>query len=50
MAVLDLDRPESMLFRASVAESLAVLAGDRRMSPDTEALELPDLLTYWRAL
>jgi hypothetical protein len=30
MAVLELDRPESMLFRSSVAESLAVLAGDRR--------------------
>ena len=30
MAVLELDRPESMLFRSSVAESFAVLAGDRR--------------------
>lgn len=29
MAVLELDRPESMLFRSSVAESFAVLAGDR---------------------
>ena len=30
MAVLELDRPESMTFRSSVAESLAVLAGDQR--------------------
>ena len=30
MAVLELDRPESMLFRSSVAESLAVLAGEQR--------------------
>ena len=30
MAVLELDRPESMLFRSSVAESFAVLAGDQR--------------------
>jgi hypothetical protein len=29
MAVLELDRPESMLFRSSVAESLAVLAGEQ---------------------
>ena len=30
MAVLELDRPESMIFRSSVAESLAVLAGEQR--------------------
>jgi hypothetical protein len=30
IAVLELDLPESMLFRSSVAESLAVLAGDQR--------------------
>ena len=30
MAVLELDRPESLLFRSSVAESLAVLAGEQR--------------------
>ena len=30
MAVLEIDRPESMLFRSSVAESLAVLAGEQR--------------------
>jgi len=30
MAVLELDRPESMTFRSSVAESLAVLAGEQR--------------------
>ena len=30
MAVLELDRPESMVFRSSVAESLAILAGDQR--------------------
>lgn len=30
MAVLELDRPESMLFRSSVVESLAVLAGEQR--------------------
>ena len=30
MAVLELDRPESTLFLSSVAESLAVLAGDQR--------------------
>ena len=30
IAVLELDRAESMVFRSSVAESLAVLAGDRR--------------------
>jgi len=29
MAVLELDRPESMVFRSSVAESLAVLAGEQ---------------------
>ena len=29
-AVLELDRPESILFRSSVAESMAVLAGDQR--------------------
>ena len=29
MAVLELDRPESMTFRSSVAESLAVLAGEQ---------------------
>ncbi len=29
MAVLELDRPESILFRSSVAESLAVLAGEQ---------------------
>ena len=29
MAVLELDRPESLLFRSSVAESLAVLAGEQ---------------------
>jgi hypothetical protein len=29
-AVLELDRPESILFRSSVAESIAVLAGDQR--------------------
>ncbi len=28
-AVLELDRPESILFRSSVAESIAVLAGDQ---------------------
>jgi len=30
IAVLELDRTESMLFRSSVAESLAILAGDQR--------------------
>jgi hypothetical protein len=30
MAVLELDRPESMTFRSSVAESLAVLAGEQQ--------------------
>lgn len=30
MAVLELDRPESILFRSSVAESLAVLAGEQQ--------------------
>ena len=30
MAVIELDRPESMTFRSSVAESLAVLAGEQR--------------------
>ena len=30
MAVLEIDRPESMIFRSSVAESLAVLAGEQR--------------------
>ncbi len=30
IAVLELDRPESTFFLSSVAESLAVLAGDRR--------------------
>jgi len=30
MAVLELDRPESMIFRSSMAESLAVLAGEQR--------------------
>ena len=30
MAVLELDRPESMVFRSSVAQSLAVLAGEQR--------------------
>jgi hypothetical protein len=30
MAVLELDRPASMVFRSSVAESLAILAGDQR--------------------
>ena len=30
IAVLELDRPESMTFRSSVAESLAVLAGEQR--------------------
>ncbi len=30
MAVLELDRPESLVFRSSVAESLAILAGDQR--------------------
>jgi len=30
MAVLELDRSESMTFRSSVAESLAVLAGEQR--------------------
>ena len=29
MAVLELDRPESLVFRSSVAESLAVLAGEQ---------------------
>ncbi|HEX4127103.1 MAG TPA: hypothetical protein VHX67_05945 [Acidimicrobiales bacterium] len=29
MAVLELDRPDSILFRSSVAESLAVLAGEQ---------------------
>jgi hypothetical protein len=29
-AVLELDQPESILFRSSVAESIAVLAGDQR--------------------
>jgi hypothetical protein len=29
VAVLELDRAESMVFRSSVAESLAVLAGDQ---------------------
>jgi hypothetical protein len=30
IAVFELDRPESVLFRSSVAESLAVLAGEQR--------------------
>jgi len=30
IAVLELDRGESMVFRSSVAESLAILAGDQR--------------------
>lgn len=30
MAILELDRPESLLFRSSVAESLAVLAGEQQ--------------------
>ena len=30
MAVLELDRPDSMVFPSSVAESLAILAGDQR--------------------
>jgi hypothetical protein len=30
MAVLELDRPGSMTFRSSVAESLAILAGEQR--------------------
>jgi hypothetical protein len=30
IAVLELDRAESMVFRSSVAESLAILAGDQR--------------------
>jgi hypothetical protein len=39
-AVLELDRKESTLFLSSVAESLAVLAGDRRSPPGSS----------WRAL
>jgi hypothetical protein len=30
MAILELDRPESMLFRSALAQSLAVLAGQQR--------------------
>jgi len=30
VAVIELDRPESITFRSSVAESLAVLAGEQR--------------------
>ena len=35
MAVLELDRPESMVFRSSVAQSLAVLAGEQRTPTGT---------------
>ncbi len=57
-AVLELDRPESLDFRSSVAESLAVLAGEQHTpaglflataQAQNWAFSLLDPLTYRRA-
>ena len=59
IAVLELDRKESTLFLSSVAESLAVLAGDRRTPPGSSwprhiyknpVGQAPDPAAYWRVL